>query len=289
MVEDALEISHGVPGVAGREHHELGVVGLAVFELHNDGGGDALGVFLVVGFPAVLEGALLHEFAGVGVVDGLVAVVLGFEHQKLPHFIEVLEGVELISDILSLKCLPQNGTDDIHHRMISRLSSLWTLLSRITNNPKGRLIRHNLDILNIINPILRDKLTLVDDLLQPLQGPRRLMLIQSQFEVHTHNRKVITLSRQGNIERRIAVSLFVESEDGLRVSEDVLRTDEASHGSLDAHDGRLGGQGGGGALGVAELLPGADGSEGDVVGAEHADARFDLLWGGAEKGAVGTH
>ena len=78
-----------------------------------------------------------------------------------------------------------------------------------------------------------------------------------------------------------------DSEDRLGVAEDVAGAEEAHHAALHAEDGGLGADGRARALGVGELLAGADGAEGDVVGDDHADGGLDLLGGGLEHRAEG--
>lgn len=63
------------------------------------------------------------------------------------------------------------------------------------------------------------------------------MFIETKFEMHTHNSKIVTTIRQSYIERRIAISLLEKSENSFRVSENILRANKASHGSFNAHNG----------------------------------------------------
>lgn len=102
------------------------------------------------------------------------------------------------------------------------------------------------------------------------------MLVEAQLEVHAHHGEIGPAVGEGDIEGGISVGFFKIPEDGLWVSEDVLGSDESASGSFDAHDGCLGRDGGGGALGVAELLSCPDGAPGDVVRHEHADRVLDF-------------
>lgn len=56
-----------------------------------DGSGDTVRVLFVVFLTTVFEGDLVHKGSGDGVSNGFIAVVLRFEHQKLPDIIEAVE------------------------------------------------------------------------------------------------------------------------------------------------------------------------------------------------------
>jgi hypothetical protein len=69
------------------------------------------------------------------------------------------------------------------------------------------------------------------------------MLIKTKLKVHSHNGKIVTFVGQVDVEWAGAVGIFEVSENSFWVSEDVLWTNETSHGSLDAHDGGFSGDG----------------------------------------------
>lgn len=106
--------------------------------------------------------------------------------------------------------------------------------------------------------------------------------------MHSHNSEIISVHRNNDIKRRVSLSWLVQSENSLRVSEDILRSNESVHGSLDAKEGSLSRDGSGSSLGVRKLLTGSDGSEGDVVSAEHTNGVLNLLWSSLHEGSVGA-
>lgn len=170
MAEYVLQIGSGVATVTAGEHHELGVEGFAVLELHDNGSGNSFGILLIVRFSSVLKCALFHELASVWVEYCLVAVILGFQHQQLPNFIEILERFEFAADAAGLEGLSQNGTDDVHHRVISGLPGCRVFLGWVANDTKCWFVSDDLNVLDVVDPRLSNELRLVDQLLQTLQG-----------------------------------------------------------------------------------------------------------------------
>ncbi len=67
------------------------------------------------------------------------------------------------------------------------------------------------------------------------------MLVETELEVHAHDRKIVTLIGKHNIERRdvIRLSGFELSEKGLGVTEDIFRSNEPFHSTMYALDGNL--------------------------------------------------
>lgn len=94
-----------------------------------------------------------------------------------------------------------------------------------------------------------------------------------------HESEVVTAFRNVNIEGGVSLGGFVESEDSFGVSEDILRSNEAVHGSLNAHKCGFSRNGSGGSLGVGELLASTNSSEGNVMRAEHTNCVFHLQGG----------
>lgn len=123
--------------------------------------------------------------------------------------------------------------------MVSTLSGGRRSLGRVTNDTKGRLIRSNLYTINAIETSLSE-LSAVKERKDSLNSTSRLVLIESELEMHTHRGKVFTSLCNMDIKRRhITLSILKESEDSLRVTEDILWAHESLHRSLDADDGCL--------------------------------------------------
>jgi hypothetical protein len=60
------------------------------------------------------------------------------------------------------------------------------------------------------------------------------MLVETKFEMVSHDGKLISLVSQLDIKRRMLVSSFdVKLENRLRVSENILWTNESIHGPLE--------------------------------------------------------
>lgn len=171
--------------------------------------------------------------------------------------------------------------------MVGGLSGGGVSLGGVSDDAEGWLIGHDLDALDGVGVAWLHESVLVEELHNSLDGACGLMLIESKLEVHAHDREVITFHAQIDVEGTVSLGGFIESEDCLRVSEDILGADKAFHGSSHAEDGCLSADGCGGSLAVGQLLAGSDGSEGDVVGAEHTDGMLDLLRGGSQHGPIG--
>lgn len=154
VVEDVLEVCDAVAGVARGEHDEARIVLLAALESDADGGGDALGVFLVVGLAAVGEGALGHQLARVGVVESLVAVVFGLEHEGLPDFIEVGERGEAAVEGLVFEGFAEDGGDDVDHRVICGLPGGRGFLGGVADDSEGGLVGDDVDVLDVFDLVV---------------------------------------------------------------------------------------------------------------------------------------
>jgi hypothetical protein len=100
-----------------------------------------------------------------------------------------------------------------------------------------------------------------------LERARGLVLVQTELEVHAHDRKVVAGPREDEVEglRRLSLArcwpgradllehlagAFEDAEDRLGVAEDVARAHETSHGTLDAEDRDFGADRGARALAV---------------------------------------
>lgn len=286
--EDSVEVSAGIPGVSGWEHDELGVQDLSVIKSDLNTGWDTFWVLIIVLLSSVSEGTFFHQVSGLLVEEGGISVIVGGEHQVFPDLIKALGRFNDFSERWVLEGLSQHGGDDIDHGVISRLSGGWVLLGWVTDDSEGWLVGNDVDVLDDIDVIALDEIVFEEEFLDTLQGTSRLMLIESQLEVHSHNGEIISVHRDNDIEGGISLGWLVQSEDGFRVSEDILGSNESVHGSLDAEESGLSGDGSGGSLRVGELFSGSDGSEWDIVSAEHTDGVLDLLWGGLHEGTVGA-
>src|SRR5580700_9965031 len=91
---------------------------------------------------------------------------------------------------------------------------------------------------------------------------------------------------QNEGERGVALGWLESAEEAFWISEDVLGTYEPGQGSLGAQDGDFRGDRRAGAFRIAELFARAYGAPGDVMGYDHADRAFDLLWGASHETGV---
>jgi len=57
----------------------------------------------------VFEVDLVHKFSGEGILDGFITVILRFQHEQLPDFVEVLEFLGL--EFVRLEGLSDEGGD----------------------------------------------------------------------------------------------------------------------------------------------------------------------------------
>mmetsp|Transcript_42830 Transcript_42830/g.64803 ORF Transcript_42830/g.64803 Transcript_42830/m.64803 type:complete len:512 (+) Transcript_42830:15-1550(+) len=299
--QQVLQVGRGVSGMARRVHHQATGVGLATLQGDLDGGGDAVGVLGIKVGATVGEVDLLHQGTGGGVEEGLLTVVLGSEHQGLPG---LLVGGGNTTHLDGLLKHPRNNEG---HAVVGALAGLGVLLGRVTDDAEGRLVGHNVDVVDALGTA-RGQLGVVHQGgNKALQGTSRLMLVQAQLEVHTTDSEVGSAVRQDNVEgagSRAPSDLVAqgdvdvvlagsgasggleESEDGLGVAEDVLGADEAVHGAPHGEHSCLGGDGSRGTLGIGKLLASSDGSEWDIVGHGHTDGALDLLGGGSQQGSV---
>lgn len=115
----------------------------------------------------------------------------------------------------------------------------------------------------------------VDD---SLDSTSTLGLIQAKFKVHLHDGEVTSRLTEHNVKGRLFMTVggLELAEYSLWVSEDVLWSDEALHGSVHALDGCLSADCCTCSFTVAELLACSDGSPRDVVGHHHTNSVFDL-------------
>mmetsp|Transcript_9343 Transcript_9343/g.28372 ORF Transcript_9343/g.28372 Transcript_9343/m.28372 type:complete len:505 (+) Transcript_9343:391-1905(+) len=292
VVEDVLKVMGGVPGMARGVHDQPGVVGGAVIGGNRNRGRDSVGVLLVVLLAAVHKVDLLHQGPGDGVVERLLRVVVGGEHELLPAGLAALQG------------LPQEGGDDVRHRVVGGLPGGRVLLRGVADDAKGWLVGGDGNILDLLalGVVLHQGGVLLQQVEQTLDRPGALVLVQAELEVLPHDSKVVALHAQAKVERGLVLVLQVqvllargaqhlagaleEPEDGLRVPEDVLGAPEPVHRPPHRQDRGLRADRRGGALGIRELLSGPNGAEGDVVRDGHADGGLDLLDGGAQRGSV---
>mmetsp|Transcript_59254 Transcript_59254/g.127638 ORF Transcript_59254/g.127638 Transcript_59254/m.127638 type:complete len:350 (-) Transcript_59254:396-1445(-) len=251
----------------------------------------------------MLEGDLLHHLTGVLVPEGLVTVVVGGEHQRLPGRVIITQARSV-----GLECLQQHPRHNKSHGVIRGLTRLRVLLCRITDNPVCWLVGRDLNPLHTRRPSRQQVRVAQHSIHHTLQSSSRLMLVQPELEVHPHHSEVRPGVTQHQVERSItrAPSLLVsqgdindvlvgssaagggleESEDGLWVAEDVLGPGEPSHGSAHAQHGGLGGNCCGGSLTVRQIPPRTDGTERDVVRNSHPNSTLDLLRRCAQKSSV---
>mmetsp|Transcript_39361 Transcript_39361/g.35051 ORF Transcript_39361/g.35051 Transcript_39361/m.35051 type:complete len:274 (-) Transcript_39361:666-1487(-) len=270
--------------MARRIHNHITVISLTILGIDDDGSGDTIRVFGIILGTTVFEGNLLHDSSGDGVVQGFVSVVLGLKHQELPDFIEGLE-VSLV-EISDFKSLSEQSGDDINHRVISRLSGGGVSLGGVTDDTESGFVGQDLDVTDTVGVAVFQELVLGQQSHGTFNSTSRLMLIKTKLKVHTHNTEIITLIGEGNIEGRVTVGGLIESEDGLRVSEDILGANKSVHGSLHTEDGGFSRNGSRSTLRVTQLLTSSDGSEGDVMGNKHTDGMLDLLGVGTHKSTV---
>ena len=73
--------------------------------LDDNGSGDTIGVLFIIFLTTVFEGDLFHKLSGERIIEGIITVILRFQHEQLPDFIEVL-------DILSLEFVRLDGLSD---------------------------------------------------------------------------------------------------------------------------------------------------------------------------------
>jgi len=283
VVKDVLKVGGGVSSVTRRIHDQFTVKGSSILKLDDDGSGDTIGVLFVVFFTTVFEVDLVHELSGEGILDGFITVILRFQHEQLPDFVEVLE--LLAGEFLRLEGLSDEGGDNIHHGVISRLSGGGVLLGGITDDTESGFVSNDLDAFDGISRSILE-FSFLEESQDTFDGTSRLMFVETELEMHAHNAEIITRVGEDNIERRFALGGFEESEDSFRVSEDILRADESLHSSLHADNGSFSGDSSGGTLGVTELFTSSDGSERNVMGNKHTDGRFDLFGGGTQQSTI---
>mmetsp|Transcript_20101 Transcript_20101/g.54793 ORF Transcript_20101/g.54793 Transcript_20101/m.54793 type:complete len:383 (+) Transcript_20101:492-1640(+) len=247
------------------------------------------------------EGDLGHQGARVRIVERVLAVVVGREHELHPSIVHDRRGFACLDG------LDQDPGDDEGHGVVGGLAGLGVLLSGVADDAKRRLVGHDVDVVDGIGAARGEVRVVHQSRDEALQGAGGLVLVEAELEVHTADRKVgagvredkvegarawapADLVAQGDVDDVLAGGRpsrgLEEAEDGLGVAEDVARAHEAAHRPAHREHRRLGGEGCGGALGVGELLARADRAEGHVVRHGHADGALDLLFGGAQERSV---
>ena len=99
--------------------------------------------------------------------------------------------------------------------MIGTLPSCWIFLGWITNDSISWLISYNVNGFNIacIATIEDFLMILYDQIHHTLYGTRTLMFVEAKFEMHSHEREVVTCICQNDVKwRLVCVS-------GLKLSE----------------------------------------------------------------------
>jgi hypothetical protein len=123
---------------------------------------------------------------------------------------------------------------------------------------------------------------------QASNGTGRLMLVQTEFEVHAHHGEVFTSSRECQVERTLFGTswLFEQAEDRFWIAKDVGRTHETTHRTAHAGDCRFGTDGRRSPFRIGKLVPCSNGAEWNVVSDDHANGRLDLRHAGPEHRSV---
>jgi hypothetical protein len=289
VLEDSSEVARGVSSVSRREHNKLGIEDFSGLKSDLDGSGDTFRVLRVVFFTTVLENHEVHEFLGDRVVDSFLSIVLRKEDELLPDLVKRVKSRERVNEALVFDGLTEHGRNNVDHGVISRLSGLAFALGGVTNDTESRFVSDDLNLANAIEIVVLDELVLEDELLETFKSTSRLMLIETKLEVHAHQSEVITTVGHVDIEGRVTLGRLVESEDSFRVTEDILRSNESVHGSLNAHKSGFSGETSRGSLGVRELLSGSDGSEWNVVSAEHTNSVFHLERGSSQESTISSN
>lgn len=204
-MKNILEVRSRIAGVARRKHDESRIILFVALESHANRSRDAFGVLLIVALSSVSEAALLHEASGLSVEQGCIAVVAGLKHESLPDLIEVADFVQAAVEGTVLEGLPQNGADDVDHRMVGRLPRLRSSLGRVANDPKGGLVGHDIDVFDVFDFVVLGKLGVEDHFLQALEGSGGLMLVKAELEVHAHHGEVLAGVGEGDVEGGVSV------------------------------------------------------------------------------------
>src|SRR5262249_5510387 len=121
------------------------------------------------------------------------------------------------------------------------LSRARVAFRRIADDVEGRLVDADFDRAKLLRILQKPRLA-GQKVHQSLNPARRLMLIQTELEMHAHHRKIIPAAGEHQIEwtapgfRR----LLEQTKHGLRVAEDIGRSDKASDCAPGAEYGDLG-------------------------------------------------
>lgn len=94
--------------------------------------------------------------------------------------------------------------------------------------------------------------------------------------MHSHDCEVIPLIGKSYIKWGITLSFFEISENCFRISKNIFRPDEASHGSLNAHDRSLSTDGSRGAFGITELFACSNSSPRYIMSHKHTNSMLDM-------------
>jgi len=113
MLQNICQINSIVLRVSTRHRNDARVQSSTVCGSNLQRSWNPRRIQVVVGLTAMLDVDLIHECYRVITEDGILNVIVGEEHQVLPdillfHFL----GQELF---LFVKCLPQNGGNNIAH------------------------------------------------------------------------------------------------------------------------------------------------------------------------------
>ena len=116
---------------------------------------DPVRVLGVVLGSSVSKLDLLHKLASQGILHGVNAVVVGSQHPLLPSFFAIGDtclDVGLTRAARLASGLGQQTRDDVHHRVVGRLSGGRVPLCRVSNDAKRRLVRLDDDPLDSLWP-----------------------------------------------------------------------------------------------------------------------------------------
>ena len=230
---------------------------------------DAVGIEGIVLWSTMLDADAIDETPYLAVADGCVGIVLRQQHDRLP--------ADSLPRDRGGVSLEQRLRQDERERMVGRLPGCGRPLRRIGDDRVGRLVDLDVDRLDAVK--VADSLWLrparIDD---RLEGTRRLVLIEPEFEVHGVDREGIAAHAKFEIERALAIGArLVQPVDCQRIAKDVPRPQKAGQRPAAAHHGDLGRERRRCPLAIGELVPGSDGAEGNVVRDHHPDRRLDLL------------
>lgn len=121
--------------------------------------------------------------------------------------------------------------------MVGTLPRGGSSLGWVADNSECRLVTGDLNAFDVVSVALVQNgvEVLRDHVDQAVDGTGTLMLVESQFEVHVHHSEVVSGLCEQQVKWRLGMAAgWLElSEDGLRIPEDILWSDEASDSSMD--------------------------------------------------------